>query len=114
MMSPVLAYVIDDALLNWIIGGIVAAVPVVGTTIWALWRKLTNFMKPLVIKLFTKAYATIDKHYDVAETLQTNVPILISSITGQESLLQESIKRHGETSEKLDTIIEKIEKLSNH
>lgn len=107
--------VIDDGVINWIIGGAAVAVPSIGTGIVLLWRKFIAFIAPKVTMAF-------DEHTALVSEMKKNVPVVSETMKAMAGTLNtlgetqkvqcEDLERHGRLhavhSEKLDTIIKRL------
>lgn len=113
-MNSVLAIVIDDTVVNWVIGVLSVIVPTVGTTIVVLWRKLIAFMKPKVESAF-------DAHTGLVRELKTQVPMVAETLRklGDTQDQQcKTLEQHGKILEghhtKIDEILTAVRKGKPH
>ena len=104
-MIPTLAFTVDDSIVNWIIGGMVTTTPIICGTIWALWRKLINFLKPLVVKAFHELSDNLNEHRELVVVMKNSIPNIIQTQDNQTKLIEKLGEKHQEHSVKLDTIM---------
>ena len=117
-----LAFVIDDAWTNWIIGTLAVVIPGLLVTIRRLWIQLIGFVKPMIETLYEKFKGGIDEHRALVQTMENNVPVvaetlktmsatqgkMAETLDGQSKAIERLDVRHGEHSVKLDTILKTL------
>lgn len=100
-----LAMLIDDAFVNWLLAGAAVVVPTIVTTVVMLWRKLIAFLKPMIVDAFSS-------HTKLVNTLDEQVPLVTSTLQKlqeNQNIYRERLNEHGQTlndhGEKLDKIL---------
>lgn len=104
-MNQILAYEIDPATVNWILGGIAGLAAPVGLAIWAGFRKFIAFIKPHVEGFF-------QSHKTLVDTMSEQVPIVSDTLKklGETQMRQcETLEQHSKLLEahggKLETLV---------
>jgi hypothetical protein len=109
-----LALVIEDSLVHWVIGLLAVGLPTVGTVIVALWRQFIAWISPLIKGFFDSHQRTFDAQRALAEEMQKQVPVVADTLQklGQTQQQQcETLDQHSETLERHGDAIHEI--LSN-
>jgi uncharacterized membrane protein YfbV (UPF0208 family) len=104
-MNPLLAMVIEDSVVTWIIAGLSVAIPSTCTGIWILWRQLINFLKPLILKAFGELSTNLDEHRELVIVMKGSIPTIIKTQDNQTKLIEKLGEKHQEHSTKLDSIM---------
>ena len=88
-MTPMLALIIDDTIVNWILGTAAVVLPATGTALVMAWRNLGAYFGPLIRGLIDKVYSAFDAHTSLATEMKNQIPIV-----------GETLKKLGDTQEK--------------
>jgi hypothetical protein len=109
-----LSTISDEAIVNWIIGLGVAFAGVTIPAIYALWRKLINFVKPMIVALYENFLANMEAHKKLVTTLDSTIGQIVKTQDNQTSMIKALDERHVATADKLDTATTKIDHIMEH
>lgn len=105
-----LAFVVDDSLINWIIGTVAVTVPPSIATTIVMWKKLIAFLKPKIERLF-------DAHSGLVEEMKTQVPVVsqtLAKLGDTQDKQCQTLEQHGKILEshdqKMETILSVVRK----
>lgn len=97
--QPLLSFVVDDAVVNWIASGLAVAFPIAIAVARSMWIKFIAWSKPMIEHWWTEQTSLIS-------TLNSQVPIVNETLRK----IGESQDRH---SEKLDLLLKKHETIGH-
>jgi hypothetical protein len=120
MDSQLTTFAVDDAVIvNWLIGLAVTGLPILGTTIWAIWRSVVSLLRPPCKIIYDKVLGGIDEHRSLVVAMEANVPVVAKTMAtmsetmgklaetqaNQSNAIERLDARHSEHSVKLDAIL---------